>query len=209
MKTIPSPSKAHWITGLAATSSLAQAATVQFTLSNNQISLTGLASSSNTLSASVTPDAFNDSLSFTGVNANPGNVPSLSATINGVTAFLSYTASTGGSTYFARLGNQNQFDSDPISLFQLIPITFTDASINGGSATSGFVEVNARNINAAEHAIILTRLVFDDSSTVAPVDAIPGGSNPEFNPVPEPSGLALLALGLVGVTHRRQRKHDA
>src|SRR5690606_1758897 len=62
----------------------------------------------------------------------------------------------------------------------LVPVTFTDARINGGQPTHGLLEVRAFSTSQTEHTVRLVRLVFDDASTAAPAGIVAGGSNREF-----------------------------
>jgi len=87
-----------------------------------------------------------------------------------------------------------------------ITLTFSDPSIFGGASTAAFLEI-VTDSASPNTGVTLTRLVFDDGQG-APV--IPNFANVvgqgDFPLVPEPSSLALLALGAGGITIRRQRK---
>jgi hypothetical protein len=95
------------------------------------------------------------------------------------------------------------------STVYLNPITFSDARINGGATTSGWLEVNAFNTSTTDHTVQLTRLIFDDASTTRPVFAEIPGTQTEWAAVPEPSSLGLLALGAGGLALRRSRSRKA
>ena len=105
----------------------------------------------------------------------------------------------------------------PQDITGLIAITFINSTINGGAATDGFVQARAYNLDADSHFVEFQRIVFDDASTSEPLGVVSGGSNTligsvengVFTAVPEPSSLALLALGAGGVILRRQRKQSA
>lgn len=90
----------------------------------------------------------------------------------------------------------------------LNPIAFTDIRINGGAATQGFLQVEATAIYALGGTVVLTRLVFDDTSTTLGTAGL-SETYTEWQAVPEPSGLALLALGASGLLLRRNRAQAA
>ena len=89
------------------------------------------------------------------------------------------------------------------NLTYLNPILFTDTRINGGVATEAWVEVNAYNTSSTNHTVALSRLIFDDANATRPAFASVPGVQTEY--VPEPSSLALLALGAGGLMMRRRR----
>jgi hypothetical protein len=187
------------LTALAAT---AHAATVQVTFTGNKIS--SLSAGGNTLRADITGDSVAD-LVFT--NALAGNVIARVDIFGGRVSALS----TGSSTFrvdaqFAA-GGVGVAGSAAIvrrNINYLNPITFTDSRINGGAATNAWLQVNAFNTSSTSQTVALTRVIFDDASTTRPSFASIPGTQPSF--VPEPSGLALLALGAGGLLTRRRRQ---
>jgi hypothetical protein len=89
-------------------------------------------------------------------------------------------------------------------------ITFTDIRINGGEATVGLLDLTGHVTVGGEAYVQIHRLIFDDASTSAPTGL--GSSStgiPEWVAVPEPSSLALLALGAGGLVTRRRRERSA
>jgi len=102
----------------------------------------------------------------------------------------------------------------PQTLFGLIPITFTDSKFDGGALTNAVLEIEEFNTTSSE-TVELTRLVFDESDPTSSLnDVVAGGTNTVigstdngvYTPaaIPEPSGLALLALGAAGILARRR-----
>lgn len=91
-----------------------------------------------------------------------------------------------------------------------ITLTFSDVRIQGGAPTQAFLEVIA---DGRAPQITLSRLVFDDGTGIPGIadeaNVLGQGAFTEFTPIPEPSGLALLALGAGGITFRRQRRKSA
>ena len=87
--------------------------------------------------------------------------------------------------------------------------------------TGGYLEVYAFSdagnfaliangvVQGGSHIVQLTRLVFDDASTMRP-DAMNVSTTETYTElVPEPSSLALLALGAGGLMTRRKREQHA
>ena len=179
----------------------AHAATVQITLTGNKVSNpSGMAI--NNLNADVTGDLIND-LSF-GLTSNTG--PGAVAVINGGRLSASFSSSTFYvDAQFASggVGAPNGNFRLPRNITYLNPISFTDLRINAGVTTSAWLEVNAFN---NPHTVALTRVIFDDASATRPAFSVIPGQQPEFSVVPEPSGLALLALGAGGLLTRRKRQ---
>ncbi len=183
-------------TGLAASAS---AATVQITLTGNMLSTTG----GNQMVADLTGDSVND-VTITGVNAG---LSFLRGVINGNAVFAYQSA--GSFTVDAQfaaggVGTASAVNGTPRNINYLNPISFTDSRINSGVATDAWLQVNAFNTGSFNQTVALTRLIYDDASTTRPgFGGIPG-TQPEWAAVPEPSGMALLALGAGGLLVRRR-----
>lgn len=102
----------------------------------------------------------------------------LRGTSGGATAgFVKYSTASGStfsSYYFAAvLDSVNRTysygsGSTPQSRRGFVEIRFTDARINGGAETCGFLHLRANNVAMDEQQITVVRLVFDDSSTECP-----------------------------------------
>jgi PEP-CTERM motif len=190
---------------LAATVAGTHAATVQITLTGNNLTNT-----TNSLNADVTGDGTND---FTIAFVNQGSgVASFDLNANRLKAEFSGPASFSVDAQFAAggVGKAQSFAYFATrNIKYLNPITFTDARINGGASTQGYLEVNAFNSSYWSHTVALTRLVFDDASTTLGTGGLSTSSTyTEWTPavVPEPSSLALLALGAGGLAVRRRRQ---
>jgi len=205
---------------LAATSTCAQAQLTQITQFGNQInSLTGFS-----LNLDLTGDGVNDFKTVTSWQHSNGaasmHMVENEFNLEGFGAYVNYD-STRDNPYRASIfsyvanGPSNNRTSTvrneipmngltPQAVSALIPITITDVNINNGAATEAFVEITGFNTNPIDHTTALTRVIFDESSTTL---AKPDGNATyqEFSAVPEPSSIALLALGAGGVLLRRKR----
>ncbi len=187
---------------------VSHAATVQITLTGNFIS-----SSGNMLLADVTGDGMGD-VSFTSSVANSGYA-GVTIDTGRVVAQRGLAGSMGvyvttfqvDAAFALGVGTPDATSYAPNDIKFLNQITFTDANINGGAATNGYLEVNAFNTSPGSHTVALTRLVFDDASTVRPTGVSTATTYTEF--VPEPSSLTLLALGAGGLMARRKREQAA
>ncbi len=191
-------------TGLVASAS---AATVQITLTGNMVSTAG----GNQLRADITGDSIADITFANTVN----RASSLYIRINGGLLFAGFSsASFGADAQFAigGVGTATAFNRPSAqNLNYLNPITFTDSRINGGVMTNGWLQVNAFNSTRTDQTLALTRVIFDDASTTRPgFGSIPGAQTEAvLAPIPEPSGMALLALGAGGMIARRRRQQVA
>jgi hypothetical protein len=108
--------------------------------------------------------------------------------------------------------------------FALLPFTLTDPNIAGGQInTNALLELEAFNQSATDQTVALLAVFYPTTGNTTPgltIDSTTGaitgaftnvGSSNDgvFTPTPEPSGLALLALGAGGILSRRQRRKAA
>lgn len=201
----------NWFTGTAAAAaavSSASGATVQITLSGNQITAT----TGNSLNADVTGDSIDDLL-LTVPQAithfyNKGAFVMVNGNQLGASSFIG-SSNISGDAQFAGGGVGVPTANSAFGGFNikyLNPVTFTDASINGGAATQGFLEVNSFVVPDTQAALVFTRLVFDDASTTLAPGGVSTGTNyNEFVAVPEVNAFSLLSLGAGGLILRRRR----
>jgi hypothetical protein len=183
--------------GLAAASHSAQAAIVQITLGSAngfKYSLSGPAA--NMTQLDVTLDGTPDSVYLLNNGSEVGlfNGPS-----NMSSDFIAYSYNYG-SGFFALSGNPT--------------FTFQHAGINGGALTTGYAQgVGFGDRPNNVYTATLTRVVFDDASTVAPTNFDANTNYPEFGAsstaVPEPGAFipaAALVMGAL-LQRRRSRSH--
>lgn len=120
---------------------------------------------------------------------------------------------------FVNIGDYNEgsnsvFPDNP-SVAVITPIVFQDERINGGENTKGYLEMVlfgstvSSNPEVREGSFKLSRLIFDESDADRPDNvAVTDGAYQEWTAqaVPEPSSVALLALGAGGILLRRKRE---
>ncbi len=191
---------------LAATVASTQAATVQITLTGNN-----LTSSTNSLNADYTGDGLADcTLKYLIRRSDL-----VQAAFAGPGGTIIATARYNSSVYGVHAGNESHGVGvnsiyrapSPQNIKYLSHVTFSDARINSGVATQGFLEVNSFNTSSTFQTIALTRVVFDDASTTLAITGLSTGTNyTEFVAAPEPSSFGLLALGAGGLLARRRRQ---
>ena len=177
------------------------AAPVQITLLGNRLS-----TAANTLNADITGDGVDD-LNFSSTIRVASGVR-VSISQSGIFAGISNNTSYRLAAFFAvgGVGTGVAYGgTTPQNINYLNPIIFTDVRINSGSATQAWLQVNAFNSSLTNHTVALTRVIFDDTSVTRPSYAVIPGTQTEWSAIPEPSSLALLALGAGGLLMRRKR----
>ena len=197
---------AKWLPGamaLAATTASSHAATVQITLTGYTKSTTG----GDHINADLTGDGVDDfALTLGALNTQSA-------------VFRGYPAQAGAVIYGAAFHSPPNFgvvvgaDLDMgVGLRspkeKLLSFRFSDAGINGGDVTEGWLQVRAFSSSATDHTVELTRLIFDNSSTSAPNPGSISSVQTEWSTaaIPEPSSFALLGLGAAGLLARRRRQ---
>ncbi len=172
----------------------AAAATVQITLADNLFS-----SSSDNLNGDLTGDTDSDFPFITGTPVSQVRAQATPFTtmsrVYKVRVELSPSFWIGSAGYFfkktngvpqsgngyrATIGFSTARGPGLQDLRELLPVSFTDSRVNGGSPTGGLLEVRAFNTSKTEHTIQLLRLVFDDADTSEPSGVLVGDTKPEF-----------------------------
>ena len=141
--------------------------------------------------------------------------------------FVAELGSIAGTKWNKLAGAENSSGSMNHA-FILTPFTLTDPNVNGGADTNALLEIEAFNQSSTDDTIALLSIFYDmnDNNTpslsidptlgtitgdtiqvVGTSDAATGTYTPVA--VPEPSGLALLALGAAGILARRKLKKAA
>ena len=168
--------------------STANAATVQITFANNVLILSpGL--------TNFQPDLTGDNLD----DVRSGSTGGMIALWGVLGGYLGYAAP---SAVLLRFRYGAGFDGADRGA---VPFAFTDARINNGVETNGFLDIEGLASNSSA-SLQIHRLIFDDSSTTAPTGLTSASTGiAEWSAVPEPSSLGLLALGAGGLLARRRR----
>lgn len=157
-----------WLLGTAAgATASAEAGIVQIDLTGNGATFNGTSVVDHS-NADITGDGIDDlvgssSLSFQ--NAKGEGLAGRIAGVNVVASYRYFTSSSVPFTYFFAAIERNYSSNDaPVSVRDFVPVTFTDARINNGAPTQGYLEVSARCLAADSSEIRLVRLVFDDAN---------------------------------------------
>lgn len=175
--------------GLAAASHSAQAATVQITL--NRIFTT---SSTEGPVNNVTGQSTESNLLLIISNDSTSKGVSLYGSGFNAVAYSQYNFSTN---FTGVLSSSSTF-------------TFKDSRINNGATTTGHAQ-GVAIMNGTTPSVNITRIVFNDASTVAP-SFVPATTYPEWSPtstaVPEPGTFIPAAMLVVGAFLRRRRSRS-
>jgi len=165
------PALNRWLLGTAAIGSAAaaQAEIVQIDLVGNEASVNGQTFLDNTY-ADLTGDGVAEftSSSFYFGNRVKGDFGVAGQIGRDYVRAAASRFSSSSTDFSVQVGNNTDTGESPRNLRGFLPVTFTDARINGGARTAGFLEVRARNVDFDTHVIELVRLVFDDANTEAP-----------------------------------------
>jgi hypothetical protein len=212
MKTHRQTELPRFIVGALATAgaSTASAAIVQITFTGNVLSTsTGLAAFVPDLTGNGTADVSGFMLTTYAPRVQLSNLDSAGA--------IAWAGPLVSSTDGPLVGLAIKFGLNPVSSVEggdfltgrkVVPMRFTDARINNGAPTDAWVDVEAWAQTAGELGRLeIHRLIFDDASVTGPTGVSSASSAfPEWQAIPEPSSLALLALGAGGLLARRRRQ---
>lgn len=155
------------VAGSLAAAGSASGEVVQITLSGNEISASGTVLTDNT-NDDVTGDGIGDLGSSSSFYFRAAGSAGIRGRIAGQVVRASFSSSTFSGYFNVRVGTSSSSGGSPESLRNFIPIRFTDARINGGATTEGYLEVFAENLSESDHRIELVRLIFDDADTDLP-----------------------------------------
>lgn len=185
---------------LAATSSSAQAATVQITLGgpNWTFSTSSNPYGSPGLLLDVTGDNNTDAITVSNINSDATSSPFIKGlkidSINGIIARAYIEANTNNNLTSA-----------------FAQFNFQDTRINGGASTRGWAQGTA-TIESGVPTVTLTRVVFDNASTFAPSFTGSETGITEWSPtstaVPEPGTFLPAAALVMGALLRRRRSRS-
>jgi len=188
-----SHSRFRWMAGstaaAVAASSTAIAETVQITQTGNSINAT-----SGSLNADLTGDGTADIPMLVSMR-NSGTSPAnpMGSTVRffnfveadssgGSIAFALFSnrynlTMASGTEYYVSAAGNSSFGPNPKTLRSLHPVVFTDARINGGTPSNGFLDIRSASLTPTNNSITFVRLVFDDASPTAPTGIITGGAD--------------------------------
>jgi hypothetical protein len=186
---------------LAATTASSHAAVVQITLSGNMISSLG----GNQFNADLTGDGSADLTQLAGL-AIPNQAMFLGYDLFGGAPFAANATALFSRYYNATVGPVANAGGGPQSATAALQFTFSDARINGGSATSAWLEVRAFNTGMTNNTVEFTRLIFNEADPNSFAESSFSGVQTEWSAIPEPSSFALLGLGAAGLLARRRRQ---
>lgn len=201
MKLTSRPELPRFIMGALATAgaSMANGATVQITFANNFVanaSTGGLTSFNGDLTGDMIADIVGRSFAFRADIRVLGG---------GAILGLAYY-SGGNSSFVASVGGGVLNLPGPATLQAVASFNFSDTNVNGGAVTNGWLDLTA-SASPSGYKVQVNRLIFDDTSVTAPTGVtLSSPTFTEWQAIPEPSSLGLLALGAGGLLARRRRE---
>jgi hypothetical protein len=185
----------------------ANAATVQITFNNSYISSTSGKNIDGDFGGDLIPD-LSGRLWGSGVAVSNVDGRGGSGRVG-----IAYAFATGEGLFGVVAGVGDQSDSAfgfggvNASMRGLVALSFTDTGIRAGAQTTGYLDMTATATAGGEKRITVNRLIFDDATGGAITGLNVNTTYATYGAaaVPEPSGLALLALGAGGLLARRRR----
>ncbi|MEM9017629.1 MAG: hypothetical protein AAGC68_11500 [Verrucomicrobiota bacterium] len=86
--------------------------------------------------------------------------------------YTTQNSNPGGNFFRGQVGSQGDDDPLPFALTGFAAILFSDAGINSGQSTFGYLQIRVSSTSTIDHAIEIQKLIFDNTSRTLSVPDI-------------------------------------